>query len=460
MFVTTNTSCASTSRLSKRIGDQSRARANEFSSEPLSLNKADLVGDCLPKKPRRAMPSTSTEEQLARLLRDVVPTSPFYSRKFAGLATNEFSKLPFTVKADLVRDQLDNPPYGSTLTLPRGNYCRLHQSSGTSTGRPLRWLDTPDSWDWMLGCWHAMFAQLELKRSDIFFFPFSFGPFLGFWTAFEAASRAGYLSLPGGGLSSTARLRFLLEQRATVICCTPTYALHLAELAASEGLDLAGSSVRMLIVAGEPGGGIPETRKRIEEVWGARVYDHYGLTEVGPSAIEATDTPGDLVMLESHYVTEVIDPATGLPVAEGEPGELVLTNLGRLGSPLIRYRTGDVVRAKRDERGRLLLIGGILGRTDDMIHLRGNNVYPSAIEAVIRRFPAISEFRITVDRTGPLTDLGIEIEPAPGQNQGDLRESVSREIRDALLFRADVSVVSPGTLPRYEMKAKRVVVKQ
>ena len=154
------------------------------------------------------------------------------------------------------------------------------------------------------------------------------------------------------------------------------------------------------------------------------------------------------------------DPAGTAPVSEGQAGELVLTNLGRLGSPLIRYRTGDVVRARRRGDGTLLLEGGILGRTDDMIHLRGNNVYPAAIEAVIRRFPGVAEFRITVDRSGPLTDLGIEIEPLPNQNDGDLREMVGREIRDALLFRADVSVVPPGTLPRYEMKAKRVVVKQ
>ncbi len=402
--------------------------------------------------------TASPHSRLQHLLRDVAPNSPFYARKFAGLDITDFQNLPFTAKAELVRDQLEHPPYGSVLTLPRESYCRLHQSSGTSTGRPLRWLDTPESWDWLLQCWAEMFARVGLTPRDVFFFPFSFGPFLGFWTAFEAAAKAGYLCLPGGGLTSTARLRFLLDHQATVICCTPTYALHLAELAAAEGLDLAGSAVRMLIVAGEPGGGIPATRKRIEEVWGARVYDHYGLTEVGPSAIEATDTPGRLIVLESQYVAEVIDPAGTAAVADGQPGELVLTNLGRLGSPLIRYRTGDVVTARRAADGGLLM--EVLGRTDDMIHLRGNNVYPTAIEAVIRRFPAVAEFRITVDKTGPLTDLGIEIEPAGPDSGSDLREAVSRAIRDELLFRAAVTVVPPGTLPRYEMKAKRVVVKQ
>jgi len=400
----------------------------------------------------------ASHARLQHLLRAVVPASPFYARKFTGFDVTDFKNLPFTVKAELVADQIDHPPYGSALTRPREEYCRLHQSSGTSTGKPLRWLDTPDSWAWMLQCWREMFAHLGLTPRDVFFFPFSFGPFLGFWTAFEAAAGAGYLCLPGGGLSSTARLRFLLDHRATVICCTPTYALHLAELAAAEGLDLAESAVRMLIVAGEPGGGIPATRKRIEEVWGARVYDHYGLTEVGPSAIEAVDTPGRLVILESQYVAEVIDPAGADPVADGQPGELVVTNLGRHGSPLVRYRTGDVVTARRAADGRLL--AEVLGRTDDMLHLRGNNLYPSAIEAVIRRFPAVVEFRITVDKSGPLADLGIEIESAGPEAAGDLRDAVGRAIRDELLFRAAVVVVPPGTLPRYEMKAKRVVVKQ
>ncbi|MBO0699851.1 MAG: AMP-binding protein, partial [Zavarzinella sp.] len=335
-----------------------------------------------------------------------------------------------------------------------------HQTSGTSSGRPLRWLDTPGSWDWLLGCWDAIFARLDLRPGDVFYFAFSFGPFLGFWTAFEAAARAGHLVLPGGGLTSTARLQFLLEHKVTIVCCTPTYALHLAELAAQEGIDLAGSPVRMLIVAGEPGGSIPATRERIETVWGARVIDHYGMTEVGPVAVEPADRQGTLLVLEDRYVAEVLEPDGAGPVPEAAVGELVLTNLGRDGSPLIRYRTGDMVRARRGRAGELLLDGGVLGRTDDMIHVRGNNLYPGAIEAVVRRFPEVAEFRLLVDRTGPLTDLTVEVEPADGVRTAGLAEAVARAIRDDLLFRVPVSAVPCGTLPRYEMKARRVVVKQ
>jgi phenylacetate-CoA ligase len=403
-------------------------------------------------------PGDPRAPRLQALLSEVVPANPFYARKLAGRDPGDFAGLPFTTKAELAADQFEHAPYGSALTYPFERYCRMHQTSGTSTGRPLRWLDTPESWEWLLQCWRDSFPYMGLRADDVFFFPFSFGPFLGFWSAFEAASRAGYLVIPGGGLTSTARLRFLLDHRATVVCCTPTYALHLAELAVQEGIDLAGSPVRMLIVAGEPGGSIPATRARIESVWEARVFDHYGMTEVGPVAVEAVETPRGLVVMETQYIAEVIDPDGTRPVADGEFGELVLTNLGRVGSPLIRYRTGDVVKGKRSAEGRLLLEGGILGRTDDMLHVRGNNLYPAAIEAVVRRFADVAEFRIVVDRSGPLADLCVEIEPANGRAAG-LADAVARALSDDLLFRIDVAAVAPGSLPRYEMKARRVVIK-
>jgi phenylacetate-CoA ligase len=402
-------------------------------------------------------PDDPRVSRVRALLAEVVPANRFYARKFAGHELGDLGRLPFTTKAELATDQVEHPPYGTALTYPLDRYCRLHQTSGTSSGRPLRWLDTAESWDWLLGCWRAIFARLGVRPGDVVFFPFSFGPFLGFWTAFEAAARSGFLVLPGGGLTSTARLRFLLEHKATVVCCTPTYALHLAELAAQEGIDLAGSPVRLLIVAGEPGGSIPATRERIAAVWGARVIDHYGMTEVGPVAVESVESPGCVEILEDHYVAEVLGPDSQ-PTADGEVGELVLTNLGRVGSPLIRYRTGDMVRPRRTPGG-LVLDGGVLGRTDDMIHVRGNNLYPAAIEAVVRRFPEVAEFRIVIDRTGPLADLGLEIEPADGSRATGLADAVARAIRDELLFRVPVLAVACGTLPRYEMKARRVVVR-
>jgi phenylacetate-CoA ligase len=400
---------------------------------------------------------------------ELLPGNRFYATKFAAVGLtladlrtlDDITRLPFTCKDELAADQRNHPPYGSNLTYPPEKYARLHQTSGTSTGRPLRWLDTPENWDWLLSCWLTSFAFMGLTPRDRVFFPFSFGPFLGFWTAFEAASRAGQLVIPGGGMTSTARLRFLVEHDCTVVYATPTYALHLAELAAKEGLNLAASAVRAVVVAGEPGGSIPATRRRIEEVWGARVFDHYGMTEVGPVAFEAVETPASLYVLESEYITEILEPSSDRPVPPGEYGELVVTNLGRIGSPLIRYRTGDLVKAdtRPDPRdlGWLRLNGGILGRADDMIHVRGNNLYPSAIEAIIRRFTDVAEYRLLVDHSGPLADLRIEVEPIPDADGMKLADDVSRAVRDELLFRVEVLPAPCGSLPRYELKAKRLV---
>lgn len=408
-------------------------------------------------------------DRLRRLLAEVLPGNRFYARKLAGVrpddlrTADDLARLPFTTKPELAADQAEHPPYGSALTHPQDRYCRLHQTSGTSTGRPLRWLDCPVSWEWLLHCWRVSFPVMGLTPRDRAFFPFSFGPFLGFWSAFEAASRHGCLCLAGGGMTSTARLSFLVEHRATVVFATPTYALHLAELAATEGIDLAGSDVRAVVVAGEPGGNIPATRKRIAEVWGARVFDHYGMTEVGPVAVECEADPGSMLVLESEYLAEVLEPNGDRPAAASEVGELVVTNLGRVSSPLIRYRTGDLVRAEPDPPALpgvprwLRLRGGVLGRADDMIHVRGNNLYPTAIEAVVRRFPEVVEFRIVIDQTGPLPDLRVEVEPSAPASGARLAEAVARAIRDDLLFRVEVCPVPTGSLPRFEMKARRVV---
>ncbi len=402
--------------------------------------------------------------RLATMLRTILPAHRFYARKFAGLDLNDWPRLPFTTKTELLANQAEFPPYGELLTEPIEHYTRLHQTSGT-TGSPLRWLDTPGSWDWMLGCWRKMFGLAGVTASDRLMFAFSFGPFLGFWTAFEAASRMGCLCLASGGLSSGARLKILLDNRTTVLLCTPTYALHLAESAREQGVAIRGV-LRAVIVAGEPGGSIPSTRARIEEAWQARVIDHTGMTEIGPLAIECYSNPGGLHILEDDYYAEVIDPASGAvfpnpqPGEEGRIGELVLTNLGRLGSPLIRYRTGDLVRVDPSPcpcgSPWMRLAGGILGRTDDMIAVRGNNVYPAALENVIRRFSEIGEYRVTIDQTVPLTAVCIEIEASAD----GVEDRLANAIRDALLFRADVVRVPAGSLPRFEMKARRVVVKK
>ncbi len=427
-------------------------------------------------------------ERWRELLKHAV-SNPFWATKWreAGIDVSEsaiaalqlpqdLAKWPLTTKAELVADHQAHPPYGSNLMFNVAKYSRLHQTSGT-TGQPLRWLDTPESWQWMLGCWEQIFELAGLQPEDRLCFPFSFGLFLGFWAAFEGAARLGRLCLPGGGMSSESRLKLIEENRATVVCCTPTYALRLAEVAANLGLDLKAGSVRMLIVAGEPGGSVPSIRQRIEDAWGARVIDHWGMTEVGPLAAECAENPGGLHLLETECLAEIIDPVTGqsfdldAAIAAGPQtatpirGELVITNFGRIGSPVIRYRTGDLVELDPAPcpcgRSLLRLKGGILSRVDDMLTIRGNNVFPTAIEAILREFLEIVEYRLTVAATGSMQELTIEIETManvadPGDRCTDLLNRIIAAIHDRLHFRPEITIVEPGTLPRHDMKGRRI----
>ena len=411
-------------------------------------------------------------ERLASLLASVYGRNAFYTHKLdeAGLEVSglrlpsDLARLPLTTKAELIADQEAHPPWGTALTEPLEKYIRYHQTSST-TGRPLRWLDTAESWQWMLECWKVVFREARVGAGDRAFFPFSFGPFLGFWTAFEAGHQIGLQCVPGGGMSSHARLATMHEVRAQVVCCTPTYALRLAEVAAEEWPErhLADGPVRVMIVAGEPGGSIPSTRERIAQAWGVRVIDHHGLTEVGPISFECWETPGSLHLNEGEFICEVLDPDTGHEVIDGEPGELVVTNLGRTASPVIRYRTGDIVRRTVEPcvcgRTWARIEGGVLSRADDMVNIRGVNVCPSSLEAVIRQFSEVVEFRTTVSKPGTMRQLRVELEVGPFPGEGATTAAhVAHRLREALGLTVDVGVVPHGTLPRFEMKARRFIV--
>jgi phenylacetate-CoA ligase len=419
---------------------------------------------------------TLTGAQAARLtglIRHIHGRNAFYTRKFraAGIEPGsldlpgDLARLPLTTKRELVADQQSSPPWGTALTEPIERYTRYSQTSST-TGSPLRWLDTNESWQWMLECWKAVYRAAKVGAGDRIFFPFSFGPFLGFWTAFEAACQIGAHCIPAGGMTSETRLSLIETLSPTVVCCTPTYALRLAEVAVETGQgrsSLPASAVRVLIVAGEPGGSIPSTRERIEQAWGARVIDHHGLTEVGPISFECWEQPGALHLNECEYVCEVRDPETGIDVPDGERGELVVTNLGRTASPLIRYRTGDIVvrRTGVCSCGRTLarLEGGILSRTDDMVNVRGVNIYPSAVEAVVRRFDEIAEYRSTVATNGSLRELRLEIELIAGVSSASpVAAKLTKALGEALGLTVPVDVVAPGALPRFDMKARRFIV--
>jgi phenylacetate-CoA ligase len=443
-------------------------RTGSRMSEPVPLTPDERLS--------RADLSAWQADRLRALVQRIHGRNRFYTRKLdaAGIRPTalrspaDLTRLPMTTKRELVADQDATPPWGTALTQPIGDYTRYCQTSST-TGRPLRWVDTNDSWQWVVDCWKAVYRGARVGPEDRIVFPFSFGPFLGFWSAFDAACQIGAHAVPAGGMSSQMRLAIIDALQATVICCTPTYALRLAEVAAAQGgmverggHPLAESSVRVIVVAGEPGGSIPATRARIEEAWGSRVIDHHGLTEVGPVSFECWEQPGGLHVNEPEFICEVVDPESGDPVPDGEPGELVLTNLGRTASPILRYRTGDIVSRSLQPcvcgRTWARLEGGILTRADDMVAVRGVNVYPAAIEAVVRSFPEIVEFRSTIGHAGAMRSLSVEVEVDGSASPPAIAMRVAHELREALGLTVPVRPVDQGSLPRYEMKARRFVV--
>ena len=396
------------------------------------------------------------------MLKPVLESNAFYREKLnqAGVmrpeditSLKDYRNIPLTTKAELSADQIAHPPYGTNLTFSLERYLRIHQTSGTK-GQPLLWLDTEESWRWWARCWSAVYQAASVTSKDRIFFAFSFGPFIGFWAAHEGARRIGTLAIPGGGMSSIQRLNAIRTHHVSVLVCTPTYALHLAEVAAAEGMDTANSSVRVTIQAGEPGASLPAVKDRIQTAWGARCYDHAGATEVGAWGFECGAQAG-LHINEGEFIVEVLDPTTGEPAEEGE---LVITNLGRAGMPAIRYRTGD--RGTLDSAvcqcGRTLvrLAQGIVGRVDDALVVRGVNVYPSAIENIVRRFPEVAEFAVDLYRRHELDAMEIRMEVREADATA-IADEVAKVIRNQFGLRVAVTSVPYGTLPRFDLKAKR-----
>ena len=399
-------------------------------------------------------------ERLSALLDEILPANSFYANKLADAklpleSFDQLHELPFTFKEELA----GVPESGDlvrNLTFPAERYVRFHETSGTR-GRPLVVLDTADDWRWSIDCWQYVLDAAAIEPEDRAFLAFSFGPFLGFWTAHDALVARGCLVVPGGGRDTLGRLALLRTSRATAVFCTPSYALRMAEVAAEHAISLAKMPVRKLIVAGEPGGSIPAMRERIEKAWDAEVLDHSGATEIGPWGYGDRQRRG-LHVIESEFIAEFLSVETGQAAAEGELAELVLTNLGRAGCPVIRYRTGDLVRPYWSDEGPnrfVLLEGGVLGRGDDMMIIRGVNIFPSSLEQILHSFPEIVVYRITAYRKGEMDQLAVEIEDRLDQPQ-----RVADELRLRLGLQVEVSTAPSGTLPRFEGKGKRFVDKR
>ena len=419
--------------------------------------------------PRKALEALQIEK-LRSMLKQIYGRNRFYTDKLdaAGIhpesikTLEDFKSLPLTSKAELVQAQSDALPFGSNTTFEESAYSRFHQTSGTS-GTPLRVLDTPESWDWWGRCWGHVLAGAGLTENDRLFVPFSFGPFIGFWAAVEGARKINALMIPGGGRDSLQRLHLMKELGTTAMCCTPTYALRLAEVAQESGFDLSEIPLQTLIHAGEPGANVPATKARIESAWNAKCFDHAGASEIGAHSFECEVQPNGTHVTESEFIVEVLNPETQEAVPVGEQGELIITNLGRIGYPVIRYRSGDLVVLNQQKcacgRSFARFEGGVLGRADDMVVVRGINVFPSAVENLVRQCDTVEEFRITVSTNREMGNLAIELELSENANPENARNTLDQAIQNELSLRPEITVVPSGSLPRFEMKAKRFHVK-
>jgi len=412
--------------------------------------------------------------KLRKLLDWTEAQVPYHSKRLqdAGVTADSINSLddlrriPFMTREEWMDGQLEQPPYGPILAAPEESAIRYHLTSGTTGKTPIRVLDSMKDWEWIAEMWCYGFWGFGIRPGDTVFFAFSYGTFVGFWGAHYACEKMGCLVLPGGNMTTEGRVKQILDMNATVVCSTPTYALRMAQEARNLGIDLVNGPVKRLILSGEPAGSIPATKKLIEDQWGAKAGDTAGMTELGTIMMfECEQQPGGTHIIEDHYIEEVIDPQTGDPVAYGEPGERVVTSFGRGFIPVIRYRTRDLVLkipAANCSCGRTFDIyeGGIRGRVDDMKLVRGTNVYPRAVEAIVREYDSIDEFQIhlyTAEGIRDEIEVLVEIpDPASDSDRiaAELQTSLS-EAHEGLRFA--VRQVDNESLPRFELKAKRVL---
>ncbi len=414
--------------------------------------------------------------KLRRMCEWAYATTPFHRRRFdaAGFkpeqlkSLDDLRRIPFMTREEWMESLQQRPLFGDLLATDPQHAIRYHLTSGTTGRTPLRVLDGTRDWDWIAEMWCYGFWAFGVRPADIVYFAFGYGSFIGFWGAHYCCEKIGALVIPGGAQTTEARIKQIIEMGATTVCSTPTYALHLWQKAREMGIDLAKETkVNKVILSGEPAGSIPAVKRQLEEAWGAKCGDTAGMTELGTIMIfECSHQPGGTHIIEDNFIEEVLDPYGDQPVGYGELGERVVTSFGRGFIPVIRYRTRDMVMkvpAQTCTCGRTwdLYSGGIRGRWDDMKLIRGTNVYPRAVEDIVREYSAIDEFQIYLWRKDDLQDeIDVRVELVPGQEQAwpALQQQLAKDLANAHEgLRFNVVLMERGQLPRFELKARRLV---
>lgn len=398
--------------------------------------------------------------------------SPFYRQSFAsaGFASDQLKtiadieRIPFLTREAWMSSQADHPPFGELPVAGAEHAIRLHTTSGTSGKQPLRALDSRKDWAWAAEMWCYALWAAGVRPQDIAYVAFGYGSFIGFWGLHNGLEKLGALTIPGGAQTTPARVKQIVDFDASVVASTPTYALRMAQEAEHLGLDLRSSNVRIVMLSGEP---TPEsTRQLIEEQWGAVALDTAGMTEIATIFMfEPADKPGGCHIIEDNFIEQVIDPATGRELPYGEVGERVTTSFGRSIIPLLRYRTADLVvkvpyTAATSGRTWDIYENGIIGRVDDMKLVRGTNVFPRAIEGIVRTHAEVDEFHTEITRNGIRDEITVHIETIESVDDSAwsaLEAALRVDLADAheglrfLIHRAPAN-----SLPRYELKARRL----
>ena len=399
--------------------------------------------------------------------------SEFYREKFRenGVTPDDIkslddvSKLPIVTKKELREEQSKYPPVGRYAIAPKSEWKELHPSTGT-TGIPVNTIWSYRDAEIIADHTARLMYGFGVTKDDIVQNAFSYGLWVAGIAVHYACEKIGSFVIPIGATSSDRQIYFMQNAKSTVLLATPSFGLYIAEKLKEKEIDPEKLSLKIGAFGGEAGTENPATRKRLEDGLGIDAYDFYGLAEIGPTFAAECKEKAGLHFVEDHYLIEVVDPETLEPLSEGEKGVLVITHLSREATPMIRYWTNDIVRLEYEKCGcgrtHIRAIGGILGRADDMIVYKGENIYPSQIEEVVRSFSELSnEYKIYVTKdksTGIVKNVKVAVELESEKfNANEVRAKVSSALRDALMVRVDVEVLPPNSLERTEFKAKRVV---
>ena len=409
------------------------------------------------KKFKRILTWAYTRSKFHRALYDKAGLTPDDIRTF-----EDIKKIPKVEKSMMRGIQNKDPfPYGDALCVPLEEVSTFRQTSGT-TGQPVYQPDTWQDWEWWSECWSFILWAQGYRPSDRVFLPFGYNIFVAFWAGHYAAEKLGCEVVPGGVLDPQSRILKIQELKATAMMATPTYVLNMADVAKNKmGIDPAALSINKITCAGEPGAGIPSTKKRIQEAWGAKVFDHSGATEIGAWSYECRKQPCGMHVNEAMFLVEIEDPVTGEIIEEpGRKGKMVITALDRIAQPCIRFDSKDIIEWDSEScscgRTFRLIRGGVLGRADDITKVKGVLISPAAIEEVVRSITGLGdEFEVIVDKQGDADRIKLKVELLPEVVRGSVETILKDQLRLKTNLGYQIEFYDYGTLPRYEVKAKR-----